>query len=151
MPPLYGYRLLRLFLFYPLKSQFRHFFILAKKFIHIMGVALDKSKFLISAKISMYVGPVNRFLVPESSDGNNLLRKILPFCVKFQKFHVHLFHECKTIYRTKIMKTKNEENTVKLEQRSGFKGKKRKSKITLFWEKYPNGILEIVDRKAVLR
>jgi len=28
---------------------------------------------------------------------------------------------------------------------------KPKSKITLFWEKYPNGILEIVDMRAVLK
>jgi hypothetical protein len=28
---------------------------------------------------------------------------------------------------------------------------KPKSKTTLFWEKYPNGILKIVDMKAVLR
>jgi hypothetical protein len=28
---------------------------------------------------------------------------------------------------------------------------KKKSKTTLFWEKYPNGILRIVDMKAVLR
>ena len=28
---------------------------------------------------------------------------------------------------------------------------KPKSKTTLFWEKYPNGILEIVDMRAVLR
>jgi hypothetical protein len=27
----------------------------------------------------------------------------------------------------------------------------RKSKTTLFWEKYPNGVLKIVDIKAVLR
>jgi hypothetical protein len=26
-----------------------------------------------------------------------------------------------------------------------------KSKTTLFWEKFPNGILEIVDMRAVLR
>lgn len=30
------------------------------------------------------------------------------------------------------------------------KVEKRKSKTTLFWEKYPNGVLKIVDMKAVL-
>jgi hypothetical protein len=28
---------------------------------------------------------------------------------------------------------------------------KPKSKTTLFWEKYPNGIIRIVDMKAVLK
>ena len=28
---------------------------------------------------------------------------------------------------------------------------KPKSKTTLFWEKYPEGVLKIVDRRAVLR
>jgi hypothetical protein len=28
---------------------------------------------------------------------------------------------------------------------------KRKSKTTLFWEKYPNGVLTILDHKAVLQ
>ena len=28
---------------------------------------------------------------------------------------------------------------------------KRKSKTTLFWEKYPNGIVEILDHEAVLQ
>jgi len=27
----------------------------------------------------------------------------------------------------------------------------KKSKVTLFWEEYPNGILEIVDMRAVLK
>jgi hypothetical protein len=39
---------------------------------------------------------------------------------------------------------------------SGFKleekkEEKKKSKTTLFWEKYPNGILKIVDMRAVLK
>jgi hypothetical protein len=31
-----------------------------------------------------------------------------------------------------------------------FQGEKPKSKTTLFWEKYPNGVLRILDKKAVL-
>ena len=28
---------------------------------------------------------------------------------------------------------------------------KKKSKVTLFWEKYPEGIFEIMDMKAILK
>jgi hypothetical protein len=48
------------------------------------------------------------------------------------------------------MKTKKEvkEATSKNEK---SKDSEKKSKIALFWEKYPNGIGEIIDMRAVLR
>ena len=46
--------------------------------------------------------------------------------------------------------------TTKTKNKSGFKNKetreeKRKSAFTLFREKYPNGVGEIIDMRAVLR
>ena len=46
---------------------------------------------------------------------------------------------------TTVKKTKPIEKTAKTTK------SKKKSKIALFWEKYPEGILEIVDMKAVLK
>jgi hypothetical protein len=40
---------------------------------------------------------------------------------------------------------------VKKTEKKEKRQEKPKSKTTLFWEKYPNGILKIVDMKAVLR
>ena len=47
------------------------------------------------------------------------------------------------------METKNKKNNQKSEKQ--VMEQKPKSKTTLFWEKYPNGILEIMDMRAVLR
>ena len=49
------------------------------------------------------------------------------------------------------MEAENKKQIVKSEKRDGTLPKKRKSKITLWWEKNPNGIFEIADRKAVLK
>ena len=49
------------------------------------------------------------------------------------------------------MEAKRKKNTVKQVKQSEVKEEKPKSKTRLFWEKYPNGILKIVDMKAVLR
>ncbi|MCL2650368.1 MAG: hypothetical protein FWD60_04975 [Candidatus Azobacteroides sp.] len=49
------------------------------------------------------------------------------------------------------MKTKSKKQTVELEKQNKTEEQKPKSKTTLFWEKYPNGILKIVDMRAVLR
>ncbi|GHS97668.1 hypothetical protein FACS189421_04870 [Bacteroidia bacterium] len=56
------------------------------------------------------------------------------------------------IIRINSMATKTiKEKTNKRDQNvSNFENKK-KSKIALAWEKYPNGIIEIVDMRAVLR
>ena len=51
----------------------------------------------------------------------------------------------------KIMEIKNKKQTVSSEKQSNAEEQKPKSKTTLFWEKYPNGILKIVDMRAVLR
>jgi len=48
-------------------------------------------------------------------------------------------------------KTESKRKNKMIENGKGILLKKRKSKIALFWEKYPEGILEIVDMKAVLR
>jgi len=44
-----------------------------------------------------------------------------------------------------------EKKIVKPEKGSKATPKKKKSKITLFWEKYPEGIFKIVDMKAVMK
>jgi len=49
------------------------------------------------------------------------------------------------------METKDKKQNAKPEKGKKTTPKKKKSKITLFWEKYPEGILEIVDMKAVLK
>ena len=49
------------------------------------------------------------------------------------------------------METKNKKQTAETEKVDGTQPKKRKSKTTLWWEKNPNGILRIVDMKAVLK
>jgi hypothetical protein len=49
------------------------------------------------------------------------------------------------------MDTKIKKNTEKPEKLNGVFEQKPKSKTTLFWEKYPNGILKIINMKAVLR
>jgi hypothetical protein len=51
------------------------------------------------------------------------------------------------------MKTREEvkETTEKQQIKEVFQKEKIKSKTTLFWEKYPNGILQILDKRAVLR
>ena len=51
----------------------------------------------------------------------------------------------------KFMEAKDKKQIVKSRKRDGTPSKKRKSKITLWWEKNPNGIFEIADRKAVLK
>ena len=56
--------------------------------------------------------------------------------------------------RSKIkmeMETKSKKNLVKSVEKNEITNKKPKSKTTIFWEKYPNGILKIVDMRAVLR
>jgi hypothetical protein len=51
-----------------------------------------------------------------------------------------------------VMETKKvKEVTKKLPGKEVSQGEKPKSKTTLFWEKYPNGILQILDKRAVLR
>jgi len=47
------------------------------------------------------------------------------------------------------MEKKRKKNSQNLEKQATEQ--KPKSKTTLFWEKYPNGILEIMDMRAVLR
>jgi len=49
------------------------------------------------------------------------------------------------------MEAKRKKNTVKQVKQIEVTEEKPKSKTRLFWEKYPNGILKIVDMKAVLR
>lgn len=49
------------------------------------------------------------------------------------------------------METKNKKNTEKSIIQNEVTKQKPKSKTTLFWEKHPNGILKVVDMKAVLR
>jgi hypothetical protein len=51
----------------------------------------------------------------------------------------------------KKMKQRTQDATEGLQHKEVFQSEKLKSKTTLFWEKYPKGILHIVDRKAVLR
>jgi len=41
--------------------------------------------------------------------------------------------------------------SVKQNEINGITEQKPKSKTRLFWEKYPNGILEIVNMRAVLK
>ena len=53
--------------------------------------------------------------------------------------------------KQKIMETKEKKQTAKFEKQNKVEEQKPKSKTTLFWEKYPNGILKIVDMRAVLR
>ena len=48
------------------------------------------------------------------------------------------------------METKKRKQPVSVKENNP-KEQRPKSKITLFWEKNPNGILEIVDMRAVLR
>ena len=49
------------------------------------------------------------------------------------------------------METKNKKQTEKSEKGNEAKEQKPKSKFTLFREKYPEGIGEIVNMRAVLR
>jgi len=49
------------------------------------------------------------------------------------------------------METKDKKQTRNLKKENRTSSKKRKSKITLWWEKNPNGIFEIVDMNAVLK
>jgi len=49
------------------------------------------------------------------------------------------------------MKTKDKKQVVKSEKGNKTTEQKPKSKTTLFWEKYPDGILKVVDMKAVLK
>ena len=49
------------------------------------------------------------------------------------------------------MKTKNKKQTEKSKKGNETKEQKPKSKFTLFREKYPEGIGEIVNMRAVLR
>jgi hypothetical protein len=55
-----------------------------------------------------------------------------------------------------MLKIKNMETKKRTVKQSISKNEKsndcvKKSKIALFWEKYPNGIGEIIDMRAVLR
>jgi hypothetical protein len=43
------------------------------------------------------------------------------------------------------------EKIVDSDIKTEVEGEVKKSKVTLFWEEYPNGILEIVDMRAVLK
>ena len=49
------------------------------------------------------------------------------------------------------METKSQKQTAKFKKQNKAEEQKPKSKTTLFWEKYPNGILKIVDMRAVLK
>ena len=49
------------------------------------------------------------------------------------------------------METKNKKQTEKSQKRNKTEKQKPKSKFTLFREKYPEGIGEIVNMRAVLR
>ena len=50
------------------------------------------------------------------------------------------------------METKNKKQTVKTQKENEALILKKKSKTTLFWEKYPNGIGgKIINMRAVLR
>ena len=49
------------------------------------------------------------------------------------------------------METKKKENTKKLNEQSYSAVQRPKSKFTLFREKYPEGVGEIVNMRAVLR
>jgi len=51
----------------------------------------------------------------------------------------------------KIMETKNKKSPKKIKKQEEVTEQKPKSATTLFWEKYPNGIIKILDMKAVLR
>ena len=53
--------------------------------------------------------------------------------------------------KQRIMETKSKKNIEKAEREDKITEQKTKSKTTLFWEKYPNGILKVVDMRAVLR
>jgi hypothetical protein len=46
---------------------------------------------------------------------------------------------------------KTEESVKKAAKKEVSSGEKPKSRTALFWEKYPNGILKILDMRAVLR
>ena len=49
------------------------------------------------------------------------------------------------------MEAKNKKKIEKSVKQNEIIKQKPKSKTTLFWEKHPNGILKVVDMKAVLR
>jgi hypothetical protein len=48
------------------------------------------------------------------------------------------------------METVKKKNIEKSEKKNDAALQKKKSAFTLFWEKYPNGVGEIVDMRAVL-
>lgn len=49
------------------------------------------------------------------------------------------------------MEIKSKKQTEKSEKEKGNRKQKEKSAFTLFREKYPNGVGEIIDMRAVLR
>jgi len=49
------------------------------------------------------------------------------------------------------METMSKKQTAKSGKQDKVEGQKPKSRTTLFWEKYPDGILQIVDKRAILR